>query len=61
MPTIDGVEAAKQLKIINPNLKIILLTADAYLQGNQLECVDKLLMKPVQSAEIDSAIRELLL
>jgi CheY-like chemotaxis protein len=60
MPIIDGLEAAKRLKEMKPDIKVILLTANAFLQNEQLQYVDKLLMKPVQGVEVDRAIRELL-
>ncbi|KAL0489127.1 response regulator MprA [Acrasis kona] len=57
----SGLEAAQQIKQIHPSMKIIMLTCfnnQELLEGS--EVIDMFLVKPVQSVELDSAIRQLI-
>jgi two-component system, cell cycle response regulator CpdR len=59
MPDLDGVELARQAKLLQPNIKVIFMTG--YLsRAAEAESLGKLLFKPVRDVEIETELRSLL-
>jgi YesN/AraC family two-component response regulator len=62
MPRMSGIEAVRKIKEIDPNSKIIVLTA--FAEGKRDEILnagtDKILEKPLRKSKIVSAVEELL-
>eukprot|EP01080_Neovahlkampfia_damariscottae_P000293 gene293-6707_t len=47
MPGMDGIEASKEIKKIDENVYIILLTADLMVTTESYECINEIITKPV--------------
>jgi two-component system, cell cycle response regulator CpdR len=59
MPDLNGIELAKQAKLVQPDLKVMFITG--YLsRAAEAEGFGKLLFKPVRDVEIDTELRNLL-
>jgi two-component system, cell cycle response regulator CpdR len=59
MPDLDGIELAKQAKLLQPDLKVVFMTG--YLsRAAEAEGLGKLLFKPVRDVEIETELRNLL-
>jgi two-component system, cell cycle response regulator CpdR len=59
MPGLDGVELAKQAKLLQPDLKILLMTG-YYARALEAKKVGKLLFKPLRSRELTAELEALL-
>jgi two-component system, cell cycle response regulator CpdR len=59
MPGLDGVELAKQAKMLQPDLKILLMTG-YYSRALEAKEVGKLLFKPLRSRELTAELEALL-
>jgi PAS domain S-box-containing protein len=63
MPNLTGDRLARQIKAIRPDIPVILSTGYSdKIRTNtaQMECIDRLLMKPVGKADLARALRDLL-
>jgi two-component system cell cycle response regulator CpdR len=59
MPDLNGIELAKQAKLLQPDLKIVFLTG-YFSRAAEAESFGKLLFKPVRDVEIETELRSLL-
>jgi two-component system, cell cycle response regulator CpdR len=59
MPELNGIELAKQAKLLQPDLKVVFMTG-YYSRAAEAESLGKLLFKPVRGAEIEFELRNLL-
>jgi two-component SAPR family response regulator len=59
MPDINGIELAKQAKLMRPHLKVLLETG-YYSRAEEARSVGKLLFKPLRADQIEAEIRGLL-
>jgi two-component system, cell cycle response regulator CpdR len=59
MPDLDGIELAKQAKLMRPDLRVILVTG-YYSRAREAETVGKLLFKPLRADHIEAEIRAVL-
>jgi CheY-like chemotaxis protein len=59
MPGINGIELAKQAKLLNPALKVMLETA-YFSRAAEASAIGKLLFKPLRADQIETEIRDLL-
>ena len=62
MPVLDGMEALKMIKALNPDTKVIMVTA-AGQKGKMIDCIklgaNEFLTKPFDKEEIISVINKL--
>jgi DNA-binding NtrC family response regulator len=59
MPDINGIELAKQAKLLRPNIKVMLETG-YFSRAEEAKSVGKLLFKPLRADQIEAEIRNLL-
>jgi CheY-like chemotaxis protein len=59
MPDLNGIELAKQAKLLQPDLKVLFMTGH-YSRAAEAESLGKLLFKPLRGAEIEAELRKLL-
>ncbi|HEX7969754.1 MAG TPA: response regulator [Stellaceae bacterium] len=59
MPGLNGIELAKQAKLLRPDLKIILATG-YFSRATEARSVAKLLFKPLRADQIEAEIRNLM-
>ena len=59
MPDINGIELAKQAKVMRPDLKVMLETG-YFSRAEEARSVGKLLFKPLRVDQIEADIRDLL-
>jgi two-component system, cell cycle response regulator CpdR len=59
MPDLNGIELAKQAKLVQPDLKVVFMTG-YYSRAAEAERLGKLLFKPVRGAEMETELRKLL-
>ena len=58
MPDKDGIELAKQAKLLSPNIRVVFATA-YFSQAADAERLGRLLFKPLRAHEIDAALEEI--
>lgn len=61
MPLMDGIELARQIKNVNPDIKIIFLTSHSDFEYAKMAIdldIHSYIMKPVNGAEISSAVKK---
>lgn len=58
MPDMNGIELAKQAKLVRPDLKVLLETG-YFSRAAEAKSVGKLLFKPLRADQIESEIRSL--
>jgi two-component system, cell cycle response regulator CpdR len=59
MAGLNGIELAKQAKLLQPDLKVVFMTG-YYSRAAEAEGLGKLLFKPVRDVEIETELRNLL-
>lgn len=59
MPELNGIDLAKQAKLLQPDLKIMLMTG-YYSRAAEGAAVGKLLFKPVRGIDIDAELGKLM-
>lgn len=59
MPGINGIELAKQAKLLHPHLRIMFATGYA-ARAHDAMALGRLLFKPLRAAEIDVEVRSLM-
>lgn len=62
MPILDGMEALRMIKALNPNAKVVMVTA-AGQKNKMIECIklgaDEFLTKPFDKAEIAAVVAKI--
>ena len=59
MPDLNGIELAKQAKLLQPDLKVMFITG-YYSRAAEAQRLGKLLFKPMRGADIETELRKLL-